>query len=141
MDIKKLFLQLISVLLAMVVIVCIGTAIKRSGEPEKEYNYSENDDSSETEDWYNTEDMQGTEDTQVDNPSDEPATENTPEEVPETKTLYATESVNVRSGPGRTYDMVGRLQKGASVTAVGDVENEWQKVIFDGQTAYVKAEY
>ena len=140
MDIKKLFLQLISVLLAMVVIVCIGTAIKRSGEPEKEYDFTEGSDSSEIENWY-TEDTEGTEDTQVDNPVEDPDEDEPSQDVQETKTLYATAAVNVRSGPGRNYDMVGRLTKGATVTAVGDVKDEWQEVIFEGQKAYVKAEY
>ena len=73
MDIKKLFIQLMSVLLAMVLIVCIGTAIKRSGEPEKEYDFSE--DTGWVDDWFTSETESGTEDTQVGSSEDNNSTE------------------------------------------------------------------
>lgn len=135
MDIKKLFLQIISILLVVVVVVCVGTAIKRSGEPEKEYDFSDRNNSQDAEDWEDTEDI--LEDTEGGSEIiDEPVAT-----TPQNKIMYTTSAVNVRSGPGRGYDWLGRLELGAEVTAVGDAEGEWQQVIYNGQTAYIAVEY
>ena len=137
MDIKKLFLQIISILLVVVVVVCIGTAVKRSGDPEKEYDFSEHNNSRDIEDLDTTEDISdGTEANSEMNAGDESAST-----TPQNKIMYTTSAVNVRSGPGRGYEWLGRLELGASITAVGDAEGEWQQVIYNGQTAYIAVEY
>lgn len=137
MDIKKLFLQIISILLVVVVVVCIGTAVKRSGEPEKEYDFSEHNNSSDTEELDNTEEIPDDTETNSEmNSGDESAST-----TPQNKIMYTTSAVNVRSGPGRGYEWLGRLELGASITAVGDAEGEWQEVIYNGQTAYIAVEY
>ncbi|WP_305070120.1 SH3 domain-containing protein [Microlunatus sp. Gsoil 973] len=53
----------------------------------------------------------------------------------------ATTGVNIRSGPGTSYGIVGGLARGQSITAVGKPHNGWVKVSFNGGTAYVSAQY
>lgn len=137
MDFRKLFLQIISILLVVVVVVCVGTAIKRSGEPEKEYDFSEHNNSFDTENWDDTEDVLDS----TESDSESIDGDETVSTVPQNKIMYTTSAVNVRSGPGRGYDWLGRLELGASVTAVGEPVDEWQQVIYNGQTAYIAVEY
>lgn len=53
----------------------------------------------------------------------------------------ATAGVNIRSGPGTNYRIIGGLAAGQRITAIGQPQNGWVKVQFDGSTAYVSAEY
>ncbi|HEY9294159.1 MAG TPA: SH3 domain-containing protein [Microlunatus sp.] len=53
----------------------------------------------------------------------------------------ATAGVNIRSGPGTKYAIVGGLTAGQRITAVGKPANGWIKVRFNGDAAYVSAEY
>ncbi|WP_230208448.1 SH3 domain-containing protein [Microlunatus sp. Gsoil 973] len=53
----------------------------------------------------------------------------------------ATAGVNIRSGPGTSYRIVGGLATGQRITAVGKPHNGWVKVQFNGSTAYVSAQY
>lgn len=53
----------------------------------------------------------------------------------------ATTGVNIRSGPGTSYSIVGGLARGQSITAVGKPHHGWVKVRFNGGTAYVSAQY
>ena|GEM_PF-5930583 len=53
----------------------------------------------------------------------------------------ATTGVNIRSGPGTSYRIVGGLARGQSITAIGKPHNGWVKVSFNGGTAYVSAQY
>ncbi|WP_460811080.1 SH3 domain-containing protein [Microlunatus endophyticus] len=53
----------------------------------------------------------------------------------------ATAGVNIRSGPGTKYQIVGGLDAGQRITAVGQPKNGWVKVQFNGSTAYVSAAY
>jgi len=53
----------------------------------------------------------------------------------------ATTGVNIRSGPGTSYAIVGGLMRGQSISAVGKPQGGWVKVRFDGGTAYVSAQY
>ena len=60
------------------------------------------------------------------------------------ETVYATATVNVRSGFNTSADKVGSLGRGQSVKRVGigtgDAEG-WSQVEFNGQTAYISSEY
>ena len=92
----------------------------------------------------------------------EEATENTTEEVTETvdgeldnqlsapsavtytrvnETVYATTTVNVRSGPGSNYELLSTMYVGDSIvrTAIGD--NGWSKVTYNGKEAYLYSNY
>lgn len=59
--------------------------------------------------------------------------------------VYATGAVNLRSGPGTTYDKVGSLATGDSVTrtgiGTGEAEN-WSRVMLaSGEVVYVSSNY
>ncbi len=56
-------------------------------------------------------------------------------------TMYATETVNVRSGPGANYDKVGRFSTGDAVTVTGRASTGWFRVLIDGKTGYVSNAY
>ena len=53
----------------------------------------------------------------------------------------ATTGVNIRSGPGTSYKIIGGLAEGQSITAIGKPDNGWVGVSFNGTTAYVSAQY
>ena len=57
------------------------------------------------------------------------------------KTVYITaSSLNIRSGPGTSYDVVGSLKKAASVNTYESTDG-WYKIKYDGKTAYISAKY
>lgn len=58
-----------------------------------------------------------------------------------TKTMSAVAGVNVRSGPSVDYPILGSLliNQEITVTAIGD--NNWVRILFDGQTAFCSADY
>jgi uncharacterized protein YraI len=55
--------------------------------------------------------------------------------------VYATSSVNVRKGPGTEYDKIGALSYSESIKRIGKGDNNWSKVIYNGQEAYVSSNY
>lgn len=56
-------------------------------------------------------------------------------------TMYATDSVNVRKGPGADYDKIGRFDKNEAVTVTGRASTGWFRVEIDGKTGYVSNAY
>jgi hypothetical protein len=70
----------------------------------------------------------------VDVPADVPA-----ESDPQLLYVSAGERVNVRSGPGTTYDIIGSVAPGAALTVVGNAEG-WQQVEFDGGDGWIFAD-
>ena len=70
----------------------------------------------------------------------EAAEEKAEEEKPEEISVFTTDSVNVRSGPGTDTEIVGKLLAGASVKKTGD-EEDWSIVEYEGKKAYIKSEY
>jgi len=95
-------------------------------------------------------------------PEQEPAPEPEPEETPEetqpaetslfaevNETVYVvdTNSVNLRSGPGTSYDKVGSLSRGQSATRTGvgidgTEAEDWSRVtLADGTTTHVSSKY
>jgi uncharacterized protein YgiM (DUF1202 family) len=52
----------------------------------------------------------------------------------------ASETLNVRSGPGTTYRVVGTLNGGRSVTVLSTSKG-WSKIRFNDQTAYIASRY
>lgn len=69
--------------------------------------------------------------------TDEP----TQPEQPSTKqgTITA-ESLNVRTGPGTSYESIGYLHNGDKVTILGE-SNGWYKIDFNGREAWVSGKY
>lgn len=59
----------------------------------------------------------------------------------ETAPTYAVicRKLNVRSGPGTSYDRIGSLSRGALLSGV--LEDGWLRFTYNGQTAYVSATY
>ncbi|MCT1458737.1 SH3 domain-containing protein [Aestuariimicrobium sp. p3-SID1156] len=56
-------------------------------------------------------------------------------------TRYATTDVNVRSGPGTSYSIVGSLPQGGETQVTGTVTNGFAAVVVDGATRWVSAQY
>lgn len=54
--------------------------------------------------------------------------------------VNCTTGVNVRSGPGTTYAVVGSAPKGAKYTVTGQ-SGSWYKISFNGKTGYISATY
>jgi uncharacterized protein YgiM (DUF1202 family) len=52
----------------------------------------------------------------------------------------ATKTLNVRSGPATTYEVVGTLKAGQAVTTLS-TSNSWTKINFSSGTAYVSSSY
>lgn len=53
---------------------------------------------------------------------------------------YSTTVLNVRSGPGTKYSVIGALAKGQAVTVLGTSGN-WSKIYYNGTTAYAYSKY
>lgn len=58
------------------------------------------------------------------------------------KTTYEDGSLNVRSGPGTNYRVVGWVRNGQKITVLKD-EGAWSKIVVDatGKTGYIKSSY
>lgn len=55
--------------------------------------------------------------------------------------INADKGLNIRSGPGTTYDKVASATNGARVTILGE-ENGWYKIVYSGnKTGYVSKDY
>ena len=54
---------------------------------------------------------------------------------------YATTALNVRSGPGTNYSIIGELAKDQQVTRVGKSGNWYKLLTTDGSVAYASASY
>lgn len=57
------------------------------------------------------------------------------------QTVYATGTVNVRSGCSTSSSVVGSLKEGDSVTRIGIGDNGWSKVTYNGSTCYISSTY
>lgn len=58
------------------------------------------------------------------------------------KTTYEDGSLNVRSGPGTNYKVVGWVRNGQKITVLKE-EGAWTKIVVDatGKTGYIKSSY
>lgn len=58
------------------------------------------------------------------------------------ETVYATTAVNIRSGPGMEYRVLGLLRRGEAIRRTGvDTRTNWSRVIFNGVEAYIYSDY
>ncbi len=57
------------------------------------------------------------------------------------KTMYATQSVNVRKGPSTEYDKLGTLSKDEEVHVTGQAKNGWFRFDYNGGNAFVSNNY
>lgn len=76
-------------------------------------------------------------------PAEEPPAEQQPtagvQDVDET--VYATDSVNIRSDANESAERVGQVYQGETLHRTGILDSGWSRVDYNGQTAYVKSEY
>lgn len=56
------------------------------------------------------------------------------------ETVYATQTVNIRTEPNTGCDIIAVLQKGAGITRVGETDG-WSKVVYEGKEGYITSEY
>ncbi len=68
-------------------------------------------------------------------PESEPVTTSEP-----SRQMYATATVNVRSGAGTDYDILGTLNQSDSID-VQHIDGEWAQVAYGGITAYIASAY
>lgn len=76
-------------------------------------------------------------------PEGEPVQEEPVTGVPieNTTLMYALEKVNVRSGPGTDTEILGELAQGEMVFAVELLEEGWYRIVFGGETGYVRQDF
>ena len=56
-------------------------------------------------------------------------------------TRYASANVNIRSGPGTNYKVLGTLSRGQKVTRIGVTDNGWGVFKYKDQDGYVSGNY
>lgn len=54
--------------------------------------------------------------------------------------MYTVDKVNVRSGPGTDYDIIGELESGTSIFAKS-LEEGWYKVIYANTEGYIRQDF
>lgn len=57
------------------------------------------------------------------------------------ETVYATTAVNVRTGPGTSYERISTLRFGEAVQRTGIGSNGWSRVIYNGREVYIYSAY
>ena len=57
------------------------------------------------------------------------------------ETVYAKSDVNIRKGPGTSFEKLDSLAKGKSITRVGIGDNGWSKVKYNDTIAYISSNY
>lgn len=62
-------------------------------------------------------------------------------EAIEAKTMYVSKAVNMRKGPSTSKDIITVLAAGTKVTCVGETDDGWYKVEYNGTTGYCKESY
>ena len=55
--------------------------------------------------------------------------------------LVTTGNVNMRSGPGTSYDVITTLQEGTKLTYGGQISGNWYKVWYGSRTGWVHRDY
>lgn len=56
-------------------------------------------------------------------------------------TITADSSLNVRSGPGKEYGVIGKVKNNIVLHITGQTEDGWYQIELDGQTGYVSGQY
>lgn len=81
-------------------------------------------------------------------PQEAPAQEQPAQEAPAAGTqtgsngqITAKTTVNIRKSPSETGEKLGKIRQGEKLELIMHQADGWSKVIYNGQTAYVKSEY
>ena len=56
-------------------------------------------------------------------------------------TLTTDSALNVRSGPGKEYDIIGLVKDDVILHITGQTDDGWYQIELDGQTGYVSGQY
>ena len=67
--------------------------------------------------------------------------ETTEEETAAPVVYRTTDVLNVRSGPSTNDERIGKLDAGASIEVIGDYDETWAIIIYNGLEAYVSKDY
>lgn len=78
---------------------------------------------------------------EAEDPEKETVVKGTPVVTAVNETVYATCSLNVRSGPGTSYDVVGNLSTGDSVKRIGTTAEGWSVIEYNNSTCYASSQY
>ncbi len=57
------------------------------------------------------------------------------------ETVYANDFVNIRTAPDIESDIVTVLQKGSSIIRLGETDNGWSRVLYEGEERFIFSEY
>ena len=71
--------------------------------------------------------------------TEEETTEEKEWEAP--RTLFTTDTVKIRSGPGMDWEVLDLAETGTAVSAVGPEEDGWIPVDYNGRVAYISSMY
>lgn len=55
--------------------------------------------------------------------------------------MVSSETLNVRSGPGTGYKVIGIVAVGETVSITGQCDNNWYRIDYNGQEGYVSGKY
>ncbi|WIY81876.1 SH3 domain-containing protein [Propionimicrobium sp. PCR01-08-3] len=78
----------------------------------------------------------------TDTSAPEPSTDPAPDEGSvATGSANARTALNVRSGPGTSYPVLGTLSTGEQISTRGDDQSGWTPVIYNGQDGWVSSEF
>lgn len=61
-------------------------------------------------------------------------------EAIEKRIMYATADLNVRSGPGTSYNVISTLPEGSEISVIGE-DNGWAEIEYSQSPAYVSSSY
>lgn len=73
--------------------------------------------------------------------TEQQAAEQPAAETPQPETVYATDTVNIRTQPNESADVIEKVSSGTSLTRTGTTEDGWSKLDYNGTEAYVKSDY
>ncbi len=62
-------------------------------------------------------------------------------EEDEERLVYSKENINVRSGPGTNYSILGSLLANQRVPLIEKRSDGWSKILFNGKEAYCSSSY
>ena len=55
--------------------------------------------------------------------------------------MYASDTVNVRAGAGTDYDRLGRVSWGSELQVIGETDNNWYEVSYNGENGFISGDY
>lgn len=59
----------------------------------------------------------------------------------EYETVYTTANVNIRTQPNTSCEIITVLKKGSSITRIGETDDGWSIVLYEGNEYYMTSEY